>query len=117
MELRRSLVWVGDIGKQDQQINVAFRIGIAPGQRTEEDDLIRGEPLGDPPNQAVRNASDVGETHQADHNSEGIAAGMPWQVAGGTNFRVVGLLIPTTKPVQFLRLDGLAAVQYGWYDG
>src|ERR1017187_6949657 len=55
VEFRRTLVWIGDLGKQHQQVDVAIRTGVAPGARAEEDDLVRREPLCDSPHQIVQN--------------------------------------------------------------
>jgi hypothetical protein len=63
MKFRRALIRIGDIGKRHQQINVALGIGIASRDRTEQDDLVRGEPLCDTLNQSVRNFGGGNNAH------------------------------------------------------
>src|ERR1017187_967917 len=69
IEFRRTLVWIGDLGKQHQQVDVAIRTFVTPGARAEKDDLVRGEPLCDSPDQIVQNHRALGKCSHGTHDN------------------------------------------------
>ncbi len=69
VEFRRSLVWIDDLRKQHQQVDVAIWTHVAPGTRAENDYLIRGEPFRDSPNKSVRNRGAFGDFTLGTHDN------------------------------------------------
>ncbi len=76
MEFHGAFVRIDDLGEQNQQVDVAFRTSVAPGEGTEKYDLVRGEAFRNPPDQSIRNNSAVnGQAHSNNDNPRGSPRG------------------------------------------